>query len=54
MANTWKRSINMYINIDGKQVSNNVKTIRGELQHLINSQAKMTIGSQEYVKALCL
>ena len=51
MGNSWKRSINMYININGQEVKNDVKTIRGEMQHLINSQAKMTIGSQEYVKA---
>lgn len=49
MAASYDRRINLYIN--GKQVSNDVKSIRGEMAHLINQQARMTIGSQEYVQA---
>lgn len=49
MAQSYDRRINLYINIDGKQVNNNVKSIRGELSHLVNAQNQMTIGSQEYV-----
>ena len=50
MAQSYDRRINLYINIDGKQVTNNVKSIRGELSHLINAQNQMTIGSEEYRK----
>lgn len=51
MAQSYDRRINLYINIDGKQVNNNVKSIRGEMSKLVNSQNQMTIGSQEYMKA---
>jgi len=50
MAQSYDRRINLYINVDGKEVQNNVKSIRGELNHLINDQNKMTIGSEEYHK----
>lgn len=49
MAQTYNRRINLYININGKEIKNDIKSIKGELQLLINQQAKMTIGSQEYV-----
>jgi len=48
-GSNYTRNITIYIN--GKQVSNDIKSIRGEMRHLINAQAKMTIGSKEYVKA---
>lgn len=48
MAQSYNRRINLFINIDGKEVQNNVKSIRGEMSKLINEQNKMTIGSQEY------
>lgn len=48
MAQSYDRRINLYINVDGKEIQNNVKSIRGELNHLINAQNKMTIGSKEY------
>lgn len=48
MAQSYDRRINLFINVDGKQVQNNVRSIRAELSHLINSQNQMTIGSQEY------
>lgn len=50
MSKTYDRRINLFINVDGKEVSNNVRSIRGELQKLINEQNKMTIGSEEYNK----
>lgn len=49
MAQSYDRRINLYINIDGKQINNNVKSIRGEMSKLTNQQAQMTIGSKEYV-----
>lgn len=50
MAESYNRRINMYINIDGKEVVNSVKSIRGEMNKLIGQQNLMTIGSEEYVK----
>jgi hypothetical protein len=50
MAESYNRRINLYINVDGKEVQNNVKSIRGELAHLVNAQNQMTIGSEEYRK----
>ena len=47
----YDRRINLYVNIDGKEVNNNVKSIRGEMSKLVNSQAQMTIGSKEYIQA---
>lgn len=47
MAEKYTRGITIYIN--GKEVENSIKGIRGEMQHLINAQAKMTIGSKEYI-----
>jgi len=48
MAQSYDRRINLYINIDGKQVQNNVKSIRAEMLKIVNAQKLMTIGSQEY------
>jgi TP901 family phage tail tape measure protein len=45
---TYTRRINLYIN--GKEVKNNVSSIKGEMRKLIAAQNKMTIGSNEYVK----
>lgn len=50
MAQSYDRRINLYINVDGKDIQNNVQSIRGELQKLVNQQNKMTIGSEEYIK----
>lgn len=50
MAQNYNRRINLYVNIDGKEVKNNVKSIRSEMQRLINEQNQMTIGSAEYHK----
>jgi len=50
MGQSYDRRINLYINVDGKQVANDVKSIRSELQKVINEQNRMTIGSDEYVK----
>ena len=45
---TYDRRINIYIN--GKEVENNVKSIRNEMFKLINVQKNMTVGSAEYVQ----
>lgn len=44
---SYDRRINLYIN--GQQVSNDVKSIRAEMTRLVNEQARMTIGSREYI-----
>lgn len=44
-----RRGIYLYIN--GQEVSNDVKSIRAEMSKLVNQQAKMTIGSEEYIRA---
>ena len=51
MAESYDRRINMYINIDGKDVVNSVRSIRAEMNKLIGQQSNMTVGSEEYVKA---
>ena len=48
MATTYTRRINLYIN--GKQVNADIVSIRKEMSKLVNEQARMTIGSKEYVK----
>lgn len=47
MANTVNKHLNIFVN--GKQVENNIKSIRAAMAQLINEQAKMTVGSDEYV-----
>jgi len=48
-GNSFDRRINLYIN--GQQVSNDVKSIKAEMTKLVNEQARMTIGSKQYVDA---
>ena len=48
MANSVNKNLNIWIN--DKQVENNIKSIRSAMVTLINQQAKMTIGSDEYNK----
>ena len=47
MAREYTREIYLYIN--GKQINNDIKSIRAEMQLLVNEQAKMIVGSKEYV-----
>jgi TP901 family phage tail tape measure protein len=47
MATSYDRRINLYLN--GSQVSHDVKSIRAEMTLLVNQQARMTLGSQEYI-----
>jgi len=47
MATSYNRRINLFIN--GQQVSNDVRSIRAEMTRLVNEQARMTLGSQEYI-----
>ena len=48
MATTYTRRINLYIN--GKEVTNDIISIRREMTKLVNEQARMTRGSKDYVK----
>jgi len=48
MAQSYDRRINLYINIDGKDVKNDVASIKAEMNKIVNAQARMTIGSKEY------
>jgi len=48
MAKGVNRYINVYIN--GKQVENNIKSIKSAITTLTNEQRKMTIGSEKYVQ----
>lgn len=47
MATSYTRRINLYIN--GQQVTNDIASIRAEMNKTINTQARMTIGSRQYV-----
>lgn len=44
-----KRGIYLYIN--GQQINNDLKSVQGEFKKLQAQQAKMTIGSEEYIQA---
>ena len=46
--NTINKRVNIYIN--GREVTNDIKSIRAEMQKAVNQQAKMTIGSKEYIQ----
>lgn len=48
MAAKYNRRINLYIN--GKEVSNNIKSVSGAMSKLRGEQRQMTIGSKEYLK----
>lgn len=45
---TINKRVNIYIN--GREVTNDIKSIRAEMQKAVNQQAKMTIGSEEYIQ----
>ena len=47
MATSYTRRINLYIN--GTQVTKDIASIRAEMNKTINTQARMTIGSKEYI-----
>jgi TP901 family phage tail tape measure protein len=47
MATSYNRRINLYIN--GQQVTNDIASIRAEMNKTINTQARMTLGSKEYL-----
>lgn len=49
MANTVNKRVNIWVN--GKEVENNIKSVRDAMAKLKNEQNKMTIGSKEYVAA---
>jgi TP901 family phage tail tape measure protein len=43
-----RRGIYLYIN--GQEVKADIKSVRAEMSKLINSQAQMTLGSEEYIR----
>jgi TP901 family phage tail tape measure protein len=47
MRAEYRRGIYLYIN--GKEVRNDIKSIKAEMSRLVNEQARMTIGSKEYI-----
>jgi len=47
MATTYNRRINLYIK--GTQVTNNMASIRAGMKKTINTQARITIGSRQYL-----
>ncbi|MBL7904006.1 MAG: hypothetical protein JNL22_03190 [Bacteroidales bacterium] len=49
MAGSYTRRINLYIN--GKEVKNNLASIRAEMNKVVNEQSRMTRGTREYVEA---
>jgi TP901 family phage tail tape measure protein len=50
MANDKKVKRGIYLYIDGVGVGKDIKTIRAEMSKLVNEQAKMSIGSEEYIR----
>lgn len=46
-SNTTNRRVNLYIN--GKEATTSIKEVRAEMQKLVNEQARMKIGSDEYI-----
>lgn len=42
-----KQTVNLYIN--GKEATTSIKEVRAEMQKLVNEQARMKIGSDEYI-----
>lgn len=46
--NTITRRVNLYIN--GQEAGNDIKSVRGEMQKLVNEQARLQIGSDKYVE----
>lgn len=49
MPSNYTRRISLYIN--GKEVKNEIASIKAEMNKLVSQQARMTIGSKEYVAA---
>jgi len=49
MAGSYTRRIQLYIN--GKEVNNEIRSIKSEMNKLINEQYRMTRGSREYLEA---
>lgn len=45
--NTVNRRVNLYIN--GKEAGNDIKSVKAEMQKLVNEQVRMTRGSDEYL-----
>ena len=43
-----RRGIYLYIN--GQEINNDIKSIRNEMNKLVNQQSLMTLGSEEYTR----
>ena len=41
----------VYLYIDDQEITNDIKTIQREMNTLVSAQRRMTVGSEEYVKA---
>ncbi len=48
MPASYTRRINLYIN--GKQITHDIVSIRREMTKMINEQARMTVGSKQYIQ----
>lgn len=46
-SSTVNRRVNLYIN--GKEVATDIRSVKAEMQKLVNEQVRMKIGSDEYV-----
>ena len=45
-SNTTNKRVNLYIN--GKEAANSIKEVKAEMQKLVNEQARLKLGSDEY------
>ena len=46
-SNTTNKRVNLYIN--GKEAANSIKEVKAEMQKLVNEQARLKLGSDEYI-----
>ena len=46
-SSTTNRRVNLYIN--GQEAATNIREVKNEMQKLVNEQARLTVGSDEYV-----
>ncbi len=52
MAKALSRKVTIYIN--GREVENTISSLRAEMKKLESQQAKLPIGSEEYIQASLL
>ena len=46
-SNTTNKRVNLYIN--GKEAATSIKEVKAEMQKLVNEQARLKLGSDEYI-----